>query len=571
LKRRTAVFCLLAILIVGCNKINSSLLKYDSLMNGFDSPSPVDNQYLAIPENANTPNFSFEGRLELVDEATGGSVKILSGGEGLPAEAGHLPEFDYEFIQSGSYLIPARRGLIITNHPIWNIILEPGRVWHQKDDHGLSRASFPFTLVVKGGNSSFNGVMTFLFDNARVSKVWYQVTQETAISLRIDMWGLLEAAYHRGAVDGAEKIRQRFEQELSNRFVTRPIGQLAKDYPGVNIDAFNRHVTPEHMTTYGVVVNGVNYRGNCPTRHGDYPYCDWIRMASFSTAKTAFVSLAMMRLGQKYDSQIAGMLVKDYVPEAADSPGDWNTVTFDNLLDMATGNFASAGFMVDEEGRIFDKFFGTDKYEEMIHIAFDWPNSAKPGTHWVYRSSDTFIAVQALQNYLRTQEGPDADLYDFVVREVYEPLRMGPGIFTTLRTNENNWQGQPLGATGMWWIPDDIAKLANFLNVNQGNVNGEQLLPPDMLSSALQADPKDRGVNRPGGKYNNSLWADIFTSADGYDCTFYVPYMIGYSGNIIALLPNGVTYYYFSDNRDFDWHEAVHAADRIAPICPGME
>ena len=570
MKIRITSFCLLIILTAGCQASEPSTpssLDYDALMNGFESASPVDNSYLSMPEDVDLPRNIFEGRLELMNEATGGSSKVLRGGEGLEAEAEHLPEFDFEFVQSGSYLVPVRRGMVVTDHPVCNILLEPGRVWQQENDRGFSRASFPFTLIVKGGNSSFNGVMTFLFDETSVSKVWYQVTQETAVSLRMDLWGSLGASYHPEPVDGTEGIRQRFEQELVNRFPTKPIEQLARDYPGADIGAFNRHVPTEHMTAYGVVVNGVNYLGGCSTRYGEYPYCDSIRMASFSTAKTAFVSLCMMRLGQKYEPQIADLLVKDYVPEAAESPGDWSEVTFDDILDMATGNFTSSGFMVDEEGRIFREFFGTDKYEDMIRIAFDWPHSTKPGTQWVYRSSDTFIAVQALQNYLRTKEGADADLYEFAVHEIYTPIHMGPGLFTTQRTSENNWQGQPLGASGMWWTPDDIAKLGNFLNVERGKVNDEQLLQLDILSSALQADPNDRGVNRPGGKYNNTFWADLFTPANGYDCTFYVPYMAGYSGNIIALLPNGVTYYYFSDNRDFDWHEAVRAADRIAPLC----
>ena len=554
--------------LAGC-QVTRSPLDYDSLMNGFEAASPVEDQALAIPENAEPPKYTFQGRLELLDEATGGSSRILRGGEGLADEAQHLPEFDFEFVQSGNYLVPARRGLIITGHPVWNIILEPGRVWRQKNDHGLSRASFPFTLVVKGGNSSFNGTMTFLFDDAKVSRVWYQVTQETAISLHLDLWGSLEAVYRPSPVEGAETIRQQFEEELANRFPTRPIQQLAVDYPGVDIDAFRRHITPEHLTTFGVVVNGVDYRGNCPTRYGEAAYCDWVRMASFSTAKTAFVSLAMLRLGQKYDPQIADRLVRDYVPEAASSPGDWSEVTFDDILDMATGNYTSSGYMVDEEWRIFNEFFALDDYAGMIRIAFDWPHTAAPGTHWVYRSSDTFIAVQALQNYLREYEEADSDLFDFVVRDVYEPIKIGPGFFTTQRTIENNWQGQPLGATGIWWIPDDIAKLTTFLNVEHGSAAGEQLLLQDGLLGELQADPNDRGVNRPGGKYNNTLWADIFTPADGFDCTFYVPYMAGYSGNIIALLPNGVSYYYFSDNREFDWHAAVREAGKIAPLCPG--
>ena len=559
---------MLITLSIGCNRINPSPINQDVLINGFVSASPVDNRFLTIPENAVMPENIFEGHLELLDEATGGSTKIIQGGTGLPLAAHHLPDFNFAFIQSGSYLIPAQRGLIICDHPFWNIILEPGRVWQQKTDQGFSRASFPFTLVVKGGTSSFNGVMTFLFDDQQVSKVWYQVTQETSFSLRIDMWGLLDAAYHPEHVPDAAQIRQHFEQELEDRFPSKPIEQLAKDYPGVHANVFSAHVSPENMTAYGVVVNGVDYRGSCHTRYGDYPYCESIRMASYSTAKTAFVSLAMMRLAQKYDPQLGDLLVKDYVPEATDSPGDWSNVTFDNLLDMATGNFKSAAYMVDEEGRIFDDFFSLDEYEAMIREALDWPNNAEPGTHWVYRSSDTFIAVQALQNYLRAREGPTADLYEFVVREVFQPVRLGPGINETLRTSENNWHGQPIGATGMWWTPDDIAKLTTLLNVNRGMLDDTQVLPLELLSSALQADPNDRGLDRPGGKYNNTFWADKFTTADGYDCTFYVAYMAGYSGNIIALMPNGVSYYYFSDNRDFDWHAAVREAALIAPMCP---
>ena len=568
MKIRTLLILAMTTLIVACNRRNPSSLTYSALMNGFIFSSPVDNHYLAIPENAAVPDQIFEGRLELLDVANAGAVNIIQGGSSLPSEAQHLPDFDFEFIQSGSYIIPAQRGLIISNHSFWNIIIEPGRVWQQKDDQGLSRASFPFTLVVKGGTSSFNGVMTFLFDERQVSKVWYQVTQETAVSLRMDMWGLLDATYHPGIVADGDQIRQRFEQELSNRFSTRPIEQLTRDYPGVNIKAFNQHVIPENMTAYGVIINGVDYRGSCHARYGDYPYCESIRMASFSTAKTAFVSLAMMRLAQKYDSQIGELLVIDYVPEAGESPGVWDNVTFDNILDMATGNFSTSAYMVDEESRIFDEFFSLDNYDAMIRVAFDWPKNADPGTRWVYRSSDTFIAVQALQNYMRTQEGQKADLYDFVVSEVYQPIKLGPGINNTLRTSENNWQGQPIGATGMWLNPDDIAKLASFLNADRGMLDGVQLLQSDILSDALQTNPNDRGLDRPGGKYNNTIWADFFTTADGYDCSFYVAYMAGYSGNIIALIPNGVSYYYFSDNRDFNWHDAVREADRIIPICP---
>jgi len=46
----------------------------------------------------------------------------------------------------------------------------------------------------------------------------------------------------------------------------------------------------------------------------------------------------------------------------------------------------------------------------------------------------------------------------------------------------------------LWWIPDDIAKITILLNTANGQINGEQVLYPDLLAAALQRNPKDRGV-----------------------------------------------------------------------------
>ena len=41
----------------------------------------------------------------------------------------------------------------------------------------------------------------------------------------------------------------------------------------------------------------------------------------------------------------------------------------------------------------------------------------------------------------------------------------------------------------------------------------------------------------------------------------------GVSGNVVALFPNGITYYYFSDNREFTWDAALRESDKIIPLC----
>ncbi len=544
-----------------------SLLTYDDLMNGFAAAAPVNESALAMPTGAAPARYIFAGRLELIGENAQRGIQMVRGE--LGQEYSCLPEFDFEFVQSNGYLIPIQRGLIIADHPIWNIILEPGRVWQEAGDGDFSRVSFPFALVAKGSNGTFNGTMMFLFNDRQISEVWYQITQETTTYTRTNFWGLLDAAYHPELVQNAEQIRADFAAELDAQIPTKPIQALADDYPGVDVSAFGQGITPKHMTWYGFVVNGVNYVGGCQTRFGIYPYCESMRASSYSTAKSAFVSVALMRLAQKYDPSVANLLIKDYVPEYAASSGDWERVTFNNTIDMSTGNYASADFMADDNGAKMGEFFGAQSYADHIALAFDWPHAAEQGTRWVYRTSDTFILTRALQNYLQTKQGPGADIFQFVVNDVYRPLKIGPGAFTTLRTADNNYQGQAEGGYGIWWIPDDIAKISIFLSNDHGQIGGVQILQPDLLAASMQQNFADRGVMIDARRmYNNAFWANEYNPADGFECEFWVPQMLGVSGNVVALFPNGTAYYYFSDNQEFTWEAALRESNKIIPFCP---
>lgn len=540
-------------------------LTYDDLMNNADPVSPINEGAFTMPPDAALPEYTFEGRLELQGEADYGRFqKIDDQAYGISrwAVVLHLPEFDYEFVQGGHDLIPVQRGLLITTHPLWNYILEPGNVWQTKEDHGYARASFPFALVQKGQNCTFNGVMLFLFNNTSISKVRYQITQETCLYFKGDFWGQLEAVYHPGPVVNAEQVRVDYAREAASRFPTKPIEQLAVDYPGTDLSQFGKGITPEHMTVYGFVINGVNYVSGCRTRYGTYAYCDNMRLPSYSTAKSAFASLALMRLGQKYGPEVANLLIKDYVPEAAQSAGDWSKVTFNNTLDMATGNYLKTNEA--DPGNFIDSM----SYKEKITQAFSLPYSAPPGTQFVYHTSDIFILVRAMQNYLRSQENAHSDIFDFVVKEVYIPIKIGPGAFSSLRTQDE--ESQAYGGYGLWWTTDDIAKLASLLNNGNGRVNGNQLLQPVLLAAGMQRDPLDRGVDTgvPDQKYNNAIWADKYSTTDGYPCDFWVPQMNGFGAIVIAMMPNGTTYYYFSDHNEFTSAEAVKESDKIKPHCP---
>ena len=126
-----------------------TLLTYDDLMSGFEADSPVDEGAPTPPTEASPARHTFEGRLELFVENATGELEMLRGD--LAPEERSLPPFDIEFVQSGQYLVPVQRGSVVSDHPAWNYIIGPGRVWQEADDRGYSRASFPFALVAKGG------------------------------------------------------------------------------------------------------------------------------------------------------------------------------------------------------------------------------------------------------------------------------------------------------------------------------------------------------------------------------------------------------------------------------------
>lgn len=560
--------------LTGNGNVSRSLLTYNDLFNG-SSSAPVDDSAFALPANAAMPDHVFEGRLELSNEATSGGFSEVkdsynyTGNGDSPRK--HLPEFSFEFVQNGSHLIPVTQGLVYTGHPFWNYIIGPGRVWKENSDNGYSRASFPFALVQRNANCTHNGVMTFLFNNSGVSKVRYQITQETCFYYKVNMWGQLDATYSSYSVSDAATVKAKHATEVGNRLPTKPIAALATDYPGsgVDINVFGSGITSAHMTYYGVVFNGTNYVSGCNTRYGTYAFCENLRAPSYSTAKTAFAGIALMRLGQKYGTGVYNLLIKDYVPEY--SAGNWNSVTFNHTIDMTTGNYRLAGYMSDEGGSYMETFFLAEPYTTKINAAFNFPNKTSPGTTWVYHSSDTFIVTRAMNNYLKTQEGSAADIFNMVNNEVFAPINLSAGI-STIRT-DNASTGAPFGGYGLFWTQDDIAKVVKFLNNDNGYVNGMQILHAGMLDDSMQKNPSDRGMNTTGNtgfKYNNGFWAEDFTPAafPQYSCTFWTPFMSGYGGITVVMMPNGVTYYYFSDNDEFSWYNAVHEANKLSPHCP---
>ncbi len=214
------------------------------------------------------------------------------------------------------------------------------------------------------------------------------------------------------------------------------------------------------------------------------------------------------------------------------------------------------------------EFFNARTYAERIGAAFNAPYREPPGSRWVYRSPDTFILTRAMQVYLESRQGPRADIFERIVRDVFKPLKIGPGARTTLRTSENNWRGQALGYMGLFWVADDIAKMTGFLNLDGGALNGRQILHPGLLAGAMQRAAGDRGLTAgTDWQYNQGFHAFRYNESELWpgQPEFWTPFMLGYGGIAFVMMPNGTTYYYASDNDEFFWGAAVVESMRHIP------
>jgi hypothetical protein len=130
-------------------------------------------------------------------------------------------------------------------------------------------------------------------------------------------------------------------------------------------------------------------------------------------------------------------------------------------------------------------------------------------------------------------------------------------------------RGIPLLAIGLYPTIDDIAKLTTLLQ-NGGRYQGRQLLSTARLAEALD---KSGAVGLPTGeknrfgdvRYHLSFWSVPYKTDDG--CFFQIPYMAGYGGNLVVLLPNGLSAFRFADGFNFDVEAMVLAGESLRPFC----
>ncbi len=546
-------------------------LKYATLMQGHYR-SEVKLSVYAPPPGAPAPTQTFEGSLHVTGKPSTRTVYLESGylsPKQIAAARTFPSDFDYDFVQDGDVLLPVRRGYIVTNHPHWDFVLEPGRVWSEPGDQGYTRAALPFELIQKNMNCTHYGVMMFLFRaDGSISHAAMQVSSETCKYLKIDLWGLLDAMYTPHAIANKAAVVAAYRAYQARRLPERPIAQLTRDFPGVDPSKLAIGEA-NSRTLFGLVVHGVNYISDCPTRYGDFPYCGELAFPSYSTAKSAEAALALMAVERSHPGT-QNLKVADFAPVPGCKASNWRDVTFRNLLDMTTGHYDSTGYMADEDAVKVQQFFYVTSEQQKATFSCDgYPQRVAPGTTWAYHTSDTFLLGDVLNRYLRSLPGSEqTDIFrDVIDAGIYKPLDLSATAQVTRRTADA--AAQPFFGYGLQFNRDDIARLALFIGKDGGQIDGKQVLDARLLDLALQRVAGHHGFvvqAFPDFRFQLGFWARDVAPLLGCKQPTWIPFMSGYGGISVVMYPNGVVYYNVSDSGSpaaFNWGPSAAIARTV--------
>ena len=491
-----------------------------------------------------------------------------------------FPAFEFQLITHGDVLLPMERDQLLKSiDGNWQIILSPGRVWHEPADGGWSRGSFPFTLTQQSGFGQHYGVATFLFNDRSMSQLRIQVAQETANWAQIDMWGQTAVAYTPGPIAQAQSAREAYARREATRLTVRPWAELAATR-WRSLENFDGKGNRHNITVSGLMIDDVFYLRPCRTRAGPHPYCREMRHDIFSISKSLGAAVAMLWLAKKYGPEVFDEKITDYVSIPAGHDG-WKDVTFGNALDMTTGigNVVPqrVDYYVDADStrigkRVWRAASMRGKLNAMAEFG-DYPWG--PGEVTRYRSSDTTALAAAMEAYLRSKEGPDVDLWHAMIREVFTPL--GIDRLPVRRTIEPDGKlGTPMLAAGMFVTFEEALKIARLLQ-DHGRFNGTPLLHRELTERAVSTET-NRGFptgwrNREGGegRYEKSFW--LTHHEDWFGCALRIPTMAGYGGNYVSIMPNRTIGLRFADGHDddpatWDSYGIRSISDRLRSFCP---
>lgn len=261
------------------------------------------------------------------------------------------------------------------------------------------------------------------------------------------------------------------------------------------------------------------------------------RTRTWSTAKSIAVTLMGILAGE-------GKLDRD-APLPFDEWGPWRgmpasdgdprrQITLRNALHMSSGLYPVDNERCSVIGSCLSYFAG----ESAVRGALNRGLVRQPGTHWDYENYDTILGVYALKMAL----GDEQTYLEFPRRALFDKIGMRntlPGV---------DRFGDYIMSSQVYTNARDLARLG-LLYLNDGQWNGEQILPLDWIDFVRTPAPSTRDQGR---FYGGQWWlvpddrTDI--PADAYSTA-------GHRGQFTVVVPS---YDLVIVRRGLDWLPGQH-------------
>jgi len=515
-------------------------------------------------------------------------------------DARTFPGVRLAFFTLGDVLVPIERGEMVREsapgaaRSYWRVIPQFGRVWRERADGGWSRAAFPIMLVNDIENHAHQGLATFLYRAGEVTGVMVQFVQQTAPYLTMHLlvaWGYVPAKLSPTDARGLAAQQQAAKAELADRLPAKPWSELLKTVPAGAVDGFGGPLYPKWRVAVALVRDGTLYYQDSTTPYGVYPYPLEMRFGVRSETKSVIAPLALLRLAQVYGPWVLTLAIGDYVPGVDPK---WRRIRFIDAANMATG-FGGTGSLKTHPNDIFDGYLGgnydawytapslADKLREINANLRPYP--WEPGTVMRYRDQDYFLLGVALDRFLKSVRGPQADLWKMVQTEVLEPI--GIHHAPAVRTLEPDGNDRVVWCNaGYYPTLDDLAKIA-LLYQAHGEHAGVQILnreiTTDLLAGRNALEKRADASLGPGidtadeteeARYLMGFHFIRYVSAKGK--VHYLPSMHGSGDNELIVYPNGMISLVMAkaaqerlngeNPRSSEGPVTIRAVERLAPF-----
>jgi hypothetical protein len=557
------------------------------LLSGTQAATVIDNRAFVPGPAVRPARAPFDGDLVLSEAAMQTVPADLKFRVMRGKDARYFPAARLSFITVDGDLVPTTQDVIRTGfatggRSYWDIIVQPGRTWSEPADGGWSRAAFPFALVNSLEGETHNGLAIFLYRGHKVSALRYQIVQQTLpgnVEALFAASGSVPAHAERGAPSDTAAIARRYRAAQADAVPVRPWIELEQQVGKEALAGFADGWPGKDTILSGLDYHGAFYLHECESAGGPLPWCDRARFGVWSVTKSFINEIALLRLAQKYGPDVFKAKIVDYVPAARSYPA-WANVTFDDCINMATGlgngstkrdpNDISDGFLDPTYYDWYDAQSKDDKVSALLRTAHVYPWG--PGQVARYRDQDMYILGVAMDAFIKEREGPNASLWSMIEREVYEPI--GIHYATASRTIEPLGEGIPLMGFGVYATIGELVKIGRLYDA-RGRWHGSQILYAPRIDE-LRAGTATRGLpsgdHSPFGetRYYNAFWHVRYDANEG--CKLYIPQMLGWGSNVVALYPGGVTGIRIAhvppdSTATDDPTPMARVANRLVPFC----